>query len=247
MSDTGRILIADDDETFLLSTADLLRKEGYDCDCAQDAATAAEMLCKDEYELIIADIRMPGNDELQFIRELPSIIEGVSVILVTGYPSVSTAIEAVKLPVVAYLVKPIDWVELLTHTQIAISGYRTYRTVDDAQVRLKDWSEKLEALSDNVKQKAGESGQFPMESFFSLTAKNIVGSLADLYVIMASIGGKNIEPYPCHLLNCPRIEGLTEAIVETIEILEKTKSSFKSKQLSELRKKLENVLKEIEK
>jgi DNA-binding response OmpR family regulator len=49
----GRILITDDEETFLNSTADLLRREGYECDCASDAETAIGMLKTSRYDLLI--------------------------------------------------------------------------------------------------------------------------------------------------------------------------------------------------
>jgi len=105
----GNILIADDEETFLLSTADLLRREGYHCDCAPDGKRAAEMLGKGEYDLLIADIKMPGNGNLELVREMPRLAEGLPVILVTGYPSLKTAMESFQLPVAAYLPKPVEW------------------------------------------------------------------------------------------------------------------------------------------
>jgi CheY-like chemotaxis protein len=101
-------LIADDEETFLLSTADLLRREGYHCDCAPDGKRAAEMLGKGEYDLLIADIKMPGNGNLELVREMPRLAEGLPVILVTGYPSLKTAMESFQLPVAAYLPKPVE-------------------------------------------------------------------------------------------------------------------------------------------
>src|SRR4030042_6214874 len=101
MGDLRRILIADDEETFRNSLADLLRQAGYQCDCAPDAIVAAELLHSAEYDLLIADIKMQGNFELEFIRALPQIAEGMPVILVTGYPSLRSAIESIQLPVAA--------------------------------------------------------------------------------------------------------------------------------------------------
>ena len=75
MADPGRVLIADDEETFLLSTADLLRKKGYECDCALDAIMAAEKLRNSEYHLLIADIKMKGNMELEIVQDLHKIVE----------------------------------------------------------------------------------------------------------------------------------------------------------------------------
>lgn len=109
MAEKGKILIADDEETFLHSTADLLRREGYDCDIVPDGNRAAEMLGKGEYDLLIADIKMPGNGNLELVREMPRLAEGLPVILVTGYPSLKTAMESFQLPVAAYLPKPVEW------------------------------------------------------------------------------------------------------------------------------------------
>ena len=108
-----KILLADDDDTFLRSTADLLRREGYECDCVSDAVAGIAKLQNNEYDLLIADIKMPGNADLELIRRVPKIAEETSVILVTGYPSQRTAIEAVRLSVVDYLVKPFELEELL--------------------------------------------------------------------------------------------------------------------------------------
>ena len=86
MSDQGRILIADDEKVFLESTADLLRRAGYECSCVPDAPSAIEELRKEEYDLLIADIKMPGNPDLELVRELPNIAEGMPVILVVPSP-----------------------------------------------------------------------------------------------------------------------------------------------------------------
>jgi signal transduction histidine kinase len=129
MTDLGRILIADDEEIFVNSMADLLRREGYECSCAPDAIVAAELLRSNDYDLLIADIKMEGNFELEFIQDLPQIATGMPVILVTGYPSLKTAIQSVQLPVVAYLVKPFEFKELLEQVQKSIKNYLFFKPV----------------------------------------------------------------------------------------------------------------------
>ncbi len=128
MVEPRRILIADDEETFLYSTADILRREGYDCSCASDARAATEMLRKESYDLLIADIKMQGNADLEFIKALPRIADGMPVILVTGYPSLNSAIESIQLPVVAYLVKPFELNELLVRVKDVITGKGLFKT-----------------------------------------------------------------------------------------------------------------------
>src|SRR5437879_5626779 len=108
MSDVARILIADDEETFLQSMGALLRREGYTCDCVRDAREAAAALDKTAYDLLITDIYMPGNAELEFLHELQKRGSITPVIVVTGYPSVPTAVESLRLSVVDHLTKPMD-------------------------------------------------------------------------------------------------------------------------------------------
>src|SRR5207244_2354984 len=104
MSDVARILIADDEETFLQSMGALLRREGYACDCVRDAREAAAALEKVAYDLLITDIYMPGNAELEFLHDLQSRGAIIPVIVVTGYPSVPTAVASLRLSVVDYLI-----------------------------------------------------------------------------------------------------------------------------------------------
>ena len=56
MADLGRVLLADDDDTFLQSTADLLRREGYYCECVPNAEEVIEKLQENKYDLLISDL-----------------------------------------------------------------------------------------------------------------------------------------------------------------------------------------------
>ncbi len=120
MADSGNILIADDDETFLQSTADLLRREGYVCACASDAKAVIEILRSARYDLLISDINMPGNSELELIKNLPKTAEGMPVILVTGGPLINTEIQSLQPPVVTCMRKPIDFDKLLAQVRISM-------------------------------------------------------------------------------------------------------------------------------
>ena len=107
MVNSEHILIIDDDENFLQSTADLLHRERYLCDCASDAKAVIEILKLTRYDLLIADINMPGNTGLELIKNLPKNTEGMPVILVTGNPLINTEIQSLQPPVVACMRKPL--------------------------------------------------------------------------------------------------------------------------------------------
>jgi CheY-like chemotaxis protein len=239
----GRILVADDEETFLYSTADLLRREGYQCDCALDAATAIGMLHNAHYDVLIADIKMPGNVELEFIRDLPLITEGMPVILVTGYPSLSSAIQSIQLPVVAYMVKPIEFDELLKQVQTSIESFRVYCAVRNTRQLLQDWCDDLANIEKGLKDASKWTSSTSIDIFLELTFRNIISAMSNLKQLMKACTNQNVKQEVCQLLNCPRLTTLTNALLETIDILEQTKSFFKSKQLGELRQKLEKLAK----
>jgi CheY-like chemotaxis protein len=245
MAELARILIADDEPTFLRSTADLLIREGYECDTAPDARTAAEMLEREDYDLLIADIKMPGNPDLEFIRGMPQIARGLPVILVTGYPSLATAIQSVELPVVAYLVKPFELPELIEHVQASTQHYRVYRAVGSVRERVRTWHEELVAIEEALVYKPGAGATITVDAFLDLTLRNIVGALSDLRGLTEGIARADPEAEPCHLLNCPKLADLTEALARAIEVLEQTKGSFKSKQLADLRESLEERVKRV--
>jgi len=241
MVDSGRILIADDEQTFLRSTADLLREEGYECDCASDGMRAAEMLKEGEYDLLIADIKMPGNPDLELIQGVPQVAEGFPVILVTGYPSLSSAIKSIELPVVSYLIKPIELDKLLAQVRISIQRFRINRTLYRMKERLRDWHKYLGGIDGAVKQFPNQAAAISVDAFLALTLGNVAASLSDMKHLIKAFVGQNGERPTCNLMNCPRLSELKDAITETINVLERTKGAFRSKQLGRLRSKLERL------
>jgi DNA-binding NarL/FixJ family response regulator len=139
----GRILLADDEITFLHATAALIRKEGFDVTCVESASDVAEKLAAQAYDLLIADIHMPGNTDLELVGEVARIVEDLPVILITGYPSVRTAAASIRLPVTAYLVKPFDLAELLEYVRSSIERRRAAMAYRTMRERLQKWSDDL--------------------------------------------------------------------------------------------------------
>jgi excisionase family DNA binding protein len=101
-----RVLVVDDEA----SIRDLLQKTlalaEYEVDVAQDGRSAIERIRMNAYDLLIADLKMPGIDGLSVIREAKRFKSGLPVIIITGFSTESSAIEAVNLGVAGYLTKP---------------------------------------------------------------------------------------------------------------------------------------------
>ena len=97
---------ADDGESLRELLARTLALAEYDVETVGDARAALDRLRMADYDLLIADLRMPGMDGLLLIREARRMHPTLPVIIITGYSSEASAIEAVNLGVVGYLVKP---------------------------------------------------------------------------------------------------------------------------------------------
>lgn len=127
-----RILIADDEPLFLRTTADLLRKAGYECICAADGGAALEALSSQPFDLVLSDLNMPGNLKLELLREGRRRWPEIPLIIVTGAPSLPTAIESVRLGIADYLLKPVKYDDLLSSVRRALA-HRARQRPQEAQ------------------------------------------------------------------------------------------------------------------
>lgn len=240
MISRGRILLADDEPTFLNSTADLLRREGYECDTVADGASALQRVADRPHDLLITDLEMPGNSDLALIRQITETCGGLPVLVITGVPSIRSAMACVELPVAAYLVKPVAFSDLLPRVHAAVTRFRSWQAMQSAERRLDEWRRDFQDIAPTSGTTPAPSA--PIDVFLSLTLRNVMGSLTDLEQLGRALAGQPVDQHPCQLLNCPRGAQLQEAVRETIRVLEETKSSFKSKVLGDLRQKLELLL-----
>jgi CheY-like chemotaxis protein len=240
----GYILIADDDSTFLESTADLLRQRGYEVDTALDADTAMAAVRSGTYDLLISDLEMPGNEGLRLVREVAAEVGGLPVIILTGLPTTESAIASIDLPVAAYMLKPVHMPELFDRIGTAIARFRTYRTMRDTESRMEKWRHDLGQITTPGSAPVREAAP-SVDAFLALTLRNVMGSLSDLGLLGQALSGQQVGAHPCQLMNCPRGAQLQAAVRETITVLEETRSTFKSKQLGDLRQRLELLLEHV--
>lgn len=244
----GRILIADDEPTYLASTAELLRREGYTVDTVEDAAGALQAITAATYDLLITDLEMPGNADLDLVQQVAHVSGGLPIIIITGFPSVRSAVASIELPVAAYLVKPVHFPELLKRVSSAVARFRSYQAMQTAEARLREYRLQFEppAVPGALPLAAAGDARTGVDSFLALTLRNVMGSLTDLEQLGRALAGQQQpDAHPCQLINCPRGAQLQAALEETIAVLEETKGAFKSKTLGDLRHKLELLLKHV--
>ena len=107
-----KMMLVDDEERFLKTTQKLLSKKGYDVLTATGGAEALEKLAGHNIHVVVLDVKMPGMDGIQTLREIKNKHPLTEVVMLTGHATVETAIEGMKLGAFDYLMKPCD-IELL--------------------------------------------------------------------------------------------------------------------------------------
>ena len=115
MSDPERsILIVEDDERLRERLARALRDRGYDCREAGDYDAAMAAVAEESPEYLLVDLRMPGaKSGLDVVRDAKAADPATLVVVLTGYGSIATALEAMRLGATHYLTKPADVDEIL--------------------------------------------------------------------------------------------------------------------------------------
>ena len=117
-----RVLVVDDEASIRDLLSKTLALAEYDVDTAPDGTTALDRMRAYNYDLLIADLKMPGMDGLTLIRQAKRIKADLPVIIITGFSSESSAIEAVNLGVAGYLTKPFRVPQVLAAASKALGA-----------------------------------------------------------------------------------------------------------------------------
>lgn len=107
------ILVVEDDETYRNRMVQALRERGFEVQEAENGTKAIEVAQADSPELALIDMRMPDMSGLDVVRALHKIDATTRMVVLTGYGSIATAMDAVRLGAVHYLTKPADLDEIL--------------------------------------------------------------------------------------------------------------------------------------
>lgn len=109
--DEVKILIADDQKSVCDLLTEILEREGYEVKSVSDGRTAVQMARKKEFPLFMLDINMPGLNGIEALRKIKEIDQDAQVVMITGYASFQTAIEAIRNGASDYITKPFNNIE----------------------------------------------------------------------------------------------------------------------------------------
>lgn len=138
MSSSLSVLIADDEELFRSAAEFFLERQGWSCCAVSDAKQALIHLNQQRFDVLVADYRMPGNENLELLQEVNSSYPDLPVILITGYPTVQSAIASLRLNVYDYLTKPFR-LEKLGDLLKEVIEFRRVQTVIHEDSRRSEW------------------------------------------------------------------------------------------------------------
>jgi two-component system response regulator RegA len=108
MTAARSLLIVEDDDPFRERLVRAMRDRGYEATGVSDYPSALEAARADSPELALVDLRLPGQSGLAVVRELKALDPSTIVVVLTGYGSIATAVESIKLGAASYLTKPAD-------------------------------------------------------------------------------------------------------------------------------------------
>jgi two-component system response regulator RegA len=107
-SELPSLLVVDDDAVFARVLAQAFERRGYSVRTGHDVAAALALARAESPEFAVIDLRMPGPSGLELVRELKALDAHTRIVVLTGYASIATAVEAIKLGAIHYLAKPAD-------------------------------------------------------------------------------------------------------------------------------------------
>jgi response regulator RpfG family c-di-GMP phosphodiesterase len=170
-----RVLVVDDEKVIREILADFLSLEGFQVAVAQDGVVALEQLSQNPFDMVISDLKMPNMGGLELLEHIQNDYEDVLTVIMTGFGTVETAIEAMKKGAYDYILKPFK-VEEVVH--IVQRGFEKQRLISE-NIRLREIIS-LHALSEQLQ--ASLSLEEIVDSTLSTCIKNAKIDLVAFYL-----------------------------------------------------------------
>jgi two-component system response regulator RegA len=155
------ILVVEDDDAFRSVLVSALDVRGYDVTGVADAASAVKLARRDSPEMAVVDLRLPDGSGLDVVRQLKEIDPATTVVVLTGYGSIATALEAVRLGAAHYLTKPTDADRILAAFERGLAARPRELPVGTPSLAQVEWEHMNRVLTDcggNISEAARELG-----------------------------------------------------------------------------------------
>ena len=202
-----KILIVDDDRKLLSVMRNIFTEEGHEVDTCSDGLEAINRCVDMKYDMIITDLMMPGADGLEVLKETRKIDPDIIVVLITGFASLETAIQAIREGAYDYITKPFKLEEIKI---LVNNAWDKIRLIHENRRLIKELQEAYNQLNMlkkimGVEESGNESKQNSYDSSEDPCSPIIAGSMLPLYY-SENITGVN----PPALSDLERISTLKE-------------------------------------
>jgi len=188
----GKILIVDDEPTIRETLSLVLREENYQCELAENGAEGLNRVKEKNFDLIITDLKMPEMGGLELMERAMTISPKTSVIIITAYASLESAIQALQFGAYDYIIKPLDFDDVI----LRINRLMEHRELlNENEFLRREVQEKF-----NVTNIIGESE--PMQDVFRLIQK-VAATKGNVLITGKSGTGKELVARAIHY-NSPR-------------------------------------------
>lgn len=147
-SGAARLLLVDDDRTFCQVLAEALVKRGFDVAVAHSVDEAVQVAGNDPPAYAIVDLSMPGASGLALVKHLRQTDARMHILVLTGYASIATAVEAIKLGATHYLAKPADTEEIVAALHQGEGNVEVQLPEQPVSVRRLEWEHIQKVLSE---------------------------------------------------------------------------------------------------
>ncbi len=150
---TGKILIADDNESNKETLAEILREEGHDIRTVSDGKEGIEAFLEDRFDVVITDLKMPNVDGLEFLKYIKDANRDNIVIVITGHGTVNSAVSAMKMGAFDFITKPVkdDLVKLSVDRALNFAKLRDENVSLKEHIKEKQDYDKIIGYSDCMK------------------------------------------------------------------------------------------------
>jgi len=126
-----KILLVDDEKDFIESLAERLQLRDFDVTTALNGNDAINLVQESDYDIIVLDVKMPGKDGIETLKEIKNIKQISQIIMLTGHATVESAIQGMKLGAYDYIMKP-----TVTEDLIALIN-KAYKIVEEQKERIR--------------------------------------------------------------------------------------------------------------
>jgi two-component system response regulator RegA len=157
----ANVLVVEDDNAFRTVLVNAFNHRGYDAQGVPDAASAISAAQRESPEMAVVDLRLPDQSGLDVVRALKAIDPATSIVVLTGYGSIATALESVRLGALHYLTKPTDADRILAAFQHGLASRPKDLSTDPPSLARVEWEHLNRVLTDcdgNVSEAARQLG-----------------------------------------------------------------------------------------